>query len=209
VSGTIIEDISDHFFTLFQPNMNKTNPPNATITKRIYSKKNLDKLRLNLSECDWEEVISSNDVNTAYNSFLGKLSESMESCIPMVKQKLNRNIHKVNQFMTKGLIKSRSVKLQLQKISINSPTLENVEKYKRYRNLFNKLVRIRKKEFTLDTLDKNRKNPKKTWEILKDLTGTQKNTDKVTEIKIGDKLSQDPKLIAEEFNTFLQGQGKK
>jgi hypothetical protein len=111
--------------------------------------------------------------------------------------------------MTKGLVKSRGVKIQLLKKSINSPTPENINRYKSYRNLFNKLIRIRKKDFTLEKLNENSKDPRKTWEILKNLTGSHRIVEKVTELKIDNVVLSDPNIIAEEFNSFFSGAGKR
>jgi hypothetical protein len=47
--------------------------------------------------------------------------------------------------MTSGLMVSRRTKIELLKKSINDPTFSNCEAFKKYRNLYNKLLRIVKK----------------------------------------------------------------
>ena len=47
--------------------------------------------------------------------------------------------------MTKGLLISRSTKIKLLKISVNNPTAENLNAYRKFRNLFTKIMRASKK----------------------------------------------------------------
>jgi hypothetical protein len=53
----------------------------------------------------------------------------------------------------------------------------NVAKYKTYRNLFDTVMRKSKAKNFDKSLNDNVKNPKKTWEILKEATvGTKKSS---------------------------------
>jgi hypothetical protein len=63
--------------------------------------------------------------------------------------------------MTQGLIVSRRQKIELLKISIKDPSDANCTKYKNFRNLYNRLVRIRKKQHYDEKIEQNQKNPKK------------------------------------------------
>jgi hypothetical protein len=96
--------------------------------------------------------------------------------IPVVTSRFNRNYNRISNFMTSGLLTSRRAKIELLKKSLNDPTELNLQRYKIYRNLYNKLIRIAKRNHTNEMLTKNKKNPKKTWEILNDLTGKSKKT---------------------------------
>ncbi len=58
------------------------------------------------------------------------------------------------------------------------------------------------------SLTKCQKNPKKTWEILKELSTGQNNTAKIDKIKAGDKLITNNMDIAENFNSFFTEIGK-
>jgi len=66
--------------------------------------------------------------------------------------------------MTKGLLISRTTKLNLHKTSILDPSPHNILKYKTYRNLFNKILRASKKEYFESGLLKAKKNQKKNLE---------------------------------------------
>ncbi len=72
------------------------------------------------------------------------------------------------------------------------PLPVNVTKYKNYRNLYNTLIRKSKSKYFEDSLNENVKNPKKTWEILKEATvGTNFNP-KIEKITVGGKQISDP-----------------
>jgi hypothetical protein len=58
-----------------------------------------------------------------------------------------------------------------------------------------------------DSLNKKVKNPKKTWQILKEATvGTIYNP-KIEKITVGGKQISDPPIIADEFNKFFTSIG--
>ena len=63
--------------------------------------------------------------------------------------------------MTAGLLISWSTKLNLLKLSILTPTPENLTRYKTYRNLYNKLNHISKKDYYTNNLKLAEKDPKK------------------------------------------------
>ncbi len=52
-----------------------------------------------------------------------------------------------------------------------------------------------------DSLSSNKNNGKKTWEILKDAASMTKSNNKIGNIK--NQEIKDPKIIANEYNTFL------
>ena len=117
-------------------------------------------------------------------------------------------MHKINGFMTAGLLISRITKNKLHKKSLVDPSPVNITKYKNYRNIFNTLVRKSKIQFYEESLNANVKNPKKTWEILKEVTIGKKQNKKIEKLVVGGKEISDPQLIAEEFNSFFTDIGK-
>ena len=60
-------------------------------------------------------------------------------------KKFNKNYHKINGYMTKGLLVSRANKLKLHKKSITEPTETNLSAYRSFRNLYTKILRASKK----------------------------------------------------------------
>ena len=72
-----------------------------------------------------------------------------ELYFPMKKMKFNKNKHKINNYMTKGLLISRNNKIILQKKAIAKPNLF-YNAYKNYRNIFNRTIRLSKQMFLDD-----------------------------------------------------------
>jgi hypothetical protein len=111
--------------------------------------------------------------------------------------------------MTSGLLVSRRTKVNLLKISLVDPSPENKLKFKLYRNLYNKLIRIAKKSDISIKLEANKKNPKKTWEILNEITGKSKNKESIQKICSGGNEYTDSLSKANVFNKFFSGVGEK
>jgi hypothetical protein len=52
-------------------------------------------------------------------------------------------------------------------------------------------------------LELHKRNPRKTWDLLREATGGQKTNSKITEIHEGNNILTEPADIAEQFNAFL------
>jgi hypothetical protein len=97
-TGTIINDISDHFPTFVQLSVSKSkNKPNK-VTRRDMSKHNMNLFRNSLSNMSWNNVISANNVDTAYENFWSDFHTLFEYHFPIKTCKFNKNFHKKKQF---------------------------------------------------------------------------------------------------------------
>ena len=119
-SGSIIEDISDHWITFFQPNINKRKTKPAKIKKRLINKETLERFKNNLKNVNWDKVIACTDTDECYDKFWSLYTELYDLHFPWVTVKFNRNLHKISEFMTQGLLVSRRVKIELLKTSITN-----------------------------------------------------------------------------------------
>jgi hypothetical protein len=77
--------------------------------------------------------------------------------------------------MTKGLLTSRLKKFKLSKICSHTPTPDNITRFKLFRNMYNRLIRISRKMFFEEQLSANKNNLRKTWQILNDALNISKN----------------------------------
>jgi hypothetical protein len=105
--------------------------------------------------------------------------------------------------MTRGLLVSRKNKMLLHKICINDPSVDNVQKYKSYRNLYDKLLRVSKNMYYECSFEKFQKNPKKSWDLLKEVSIGQSNPQKNSKIVVDGNEITDNLQMAEEFNNFF------
>jgi hypothetical protein len=110
-SGTLISDVSDHFFTFVLPRTGQTNKQNhRTLLTRDFSNQNMLEFRTALGDTDWTNVSNKLTVDEAYEEFWNIYKETYNTKFPLKRVKLNKNIHKIQNFMTKGLMVSRNRK---------------------------------------------------------------------------------------------------
>jgi len=158
---------------------------------------------------DWSAVLLSNDVEIAYDCFWSVYKNLYQTNFPMKRKRFNRNYNALNKFMTPGLIISRRTKNNLHTKAIADPLPANINKYKAYKTVYQRLVRAAKKLYIADKLTANASNPKKTWQTLNEILGRQGKSDSVTQIKVNDEIITDNERISNHFNTFFSSIGKK
>ena len=207
-SGSIIEDISDHFITFLQPNILKCKSKPLKVKHRIYSKTNLENFKRDLYQTNWDEVINTTDVNDCYEKFWSIYTQLHDNNFPFSTGRFNRNFHRISDFMTTGLLISRRTKIKLHKIALTDNVPFNWTQYRTYRNIFNKMVKASKKMQINYKIETNSKNPKKMWEILKDLTIGKSEKETVDKIRKGNQIVSEPHQIADEFNSFFTKAGR-
>jgi len=207
-SGSIIEDISDHLVSFIQPNLRKHKTKPLNVKRRQYTSTNMERFKTDLHQLSWNDVLTTTDVNTCYNTFWDTYKTLHDQHFPLKITKFNKNLHKISDFMTKGLLTSRLTKIHLHKTSLDNPTQDNWTKYRTYRNTYNKLTRASKKLHYENHLKTVAKNPKKTWDTLKELTTGKTTQVKIDKIIVNDQVITDNLTMANEFNTFFTGAGK-
>jgi hypothetical protein len=143
-SGTVVSDISDHFFTFTRPVLPHTKKQVKFTTARNFSQTNLNLFKTALGGTDWSHVTNSNDVDDAYELFWNSYSELFDCIFPKKKVRFNRNIHKKSPFMTAGLLVSRSTKNKLFKAKLLDNSAANLQKYKDYKTVYSKTLRAAK-----------------------------------------------------------------
>jgi hypothetical protein len=208
-SGSIIEDISDHWLTFYQCNKKTSfsKKTNQSMGHRLINETTLTNFRENLQNLHWDDVLRTDAVDTCYDLFWDKFKTVYDICFPVIKTRFNRNYHGLSDFMTRGLLTSRRTKIQLLKTSLVSPTESNKQKFKTYRNLYNKLIRVAKKNNIQERLQKCQKNPKKTWGILRELTGKKREAEGIKNICSEGRTYTDSGEIANQFNKFFSSVG--
>jgi cell fate (sporulation/competence/biofilm development) regulator YmcA (YheA/YmcA/DUF963 family) len=165
---------------------------------------------MKLQTLTWNNVLTEHDVNGAFNNFWETFSGFFNLQFPLKTVKFNKNVHRKNNFMTKGILISRSKKMELQKKAILYPDIFSTE-FKNYRNLYNKIVKCSKKLSLESDFKKYKNNPKKTWDLLKE-TALGVNNSKINsidEILDNGKLLTNNTEMANTFNEFFTSVGKK
>jgi hypothetical protein len=111
---------------------------------RIFSLPSLNSFKTDLSALSWNDVTSVNDVDASFDAFWNNFSTLYDLHFPLKNRNFNKNNCSKNEFMTAGLLVSRTHKYDLHKKSLIEPQLY-LERYRNYRNLYNSLIRLSKK----------------------------------------------------------------
>jgi hypothetical protein len=148
-------------------------------------------------------VLSCNDPNESLNKFTSIFKAQHSQFFSPRTKRFNKNIDKKEKWMTTGLLVSRLKKLELAKIHSCSPTPVNNDRYKVYRNLYNRLIRISRKMYYEKVLSDNKNNLRKTWQILYEALNKPTAKQKISKLKVNNTLFEDPTDIASKFNTFF------
>jgi hypothetical protein len=109
--------------------------------------------------------------------------------------------------MTSGLLTSRRTKIHLLKTSLAFPTDSNKQKFKTYRNLYNKIIKVAKKTICMKDYKNAKKNPIKTWDILREFTGKSKGENSIRNICSEGQIYTEDGEIANQFNKFFSSVG--
>ena len=101
-------------------------------------------------------------------------------------------------------------KSKLYRKKINKPNDQNINNYKLYSNIFNKLKKTAKAKYYTDMLDIHKHSIKETWAVLRQVMNKNKQSVKLPSVFIvnGVEMSNS-KRIAEELNTFFSEIGTK
>ena len=106
--------------------------------------------------------------------------------------------------MSQGLKKSQKRKEKLFARKIKYPTMDNIEKFKVYNKLYNKVRRAAKKLFYDKQFRKFAKDSKQTWSVIRDILGTKTDKNQIPSyFQNNGQIISDYLEIANGFNNFL------
>ena len=196
--------LSDHFPLFHFLNFRKAIVHPKTVTSRDNTEDSINRFNDSLSAMSWNNVIQSNDPQLSFNNFTETFSSLHDIHLPIVTKKFNRNFHKIEPWITNGLLTSRRQKINLEKIHFANPSIISLEAFKKFRNLYNKVLRAAKKLYFEKELRANQSNLKKSWDLIK--TAMNRKSDKsssIGSILLNNVTISDPQLIANHFNDFF------
>ena len=198
--------ITDHF-PIFEAitTSNKLNQ-NKTIEteKRNFNNKNKENFKQELGDFDWSILDQYNDTNSLYDLFLENFLDIYNRHFLIEKKKIKTKDLKT-PWLSKGLKKSSKRKQKLYIKYLKTKTYEAETQYKDYKNLFEKLKRKAKQRHYSALVSKYTHDSKKTWRILKEITGKLKFNESSFPkmLKTGNNLCSSEPKIAKEFNNFF------
>lgn len=128
-SVILISQLTDHFPVFhFISNMKKAKCPKSYTTREL-TDINISNFNDSLSSMRWADVLVTADPQIAYNNFSETFSSLYDIHIPVVTKKFNRNFHKIEPWMTAGLLTSRRRKISLEKSNFQYPSAISLQAF--------------------------------------------------------------------------------
>ena len=202
-----IDSCSDHFMTVFEISRKEKAQVKNCKEIRAFSEANIDTFQRALLAYSWNDILALENVDLAYDNFFEIFKCFFELCFPLIKVRVNKNIHPKQPFMSHGLLVSRKTKLGLAKVAKFNPSEDNKKKYTSYRNMYNKLIGSAKKLHYEKKLHRVSKDPKKVWETLKEILNLKGSNKSVSKLEVGNKTFVEEVDIANSFNEYFASIG--
>ena len=208
-SGVLINSMSDHFIPFLSLDLRTRQATRPSfIGYRCMDLENKELFKEALSNRGWHEVLDEQDTNTACNRFSETFFEIFDICFPVQRKRCGKKFRKKNDFMTRGLMISQKKKNKLESKAIQSNDPAHMIYFKRYRNLYFKLVKkARKLHFSLKIINAG-KNAKEIWNCLKEAINMKKGSSEIGPIRQGNNIISDDKAKANLFNEFFSRVGE-
>ena len=214
ITGTIQCDISDHLPTFYIAVRNsQSNLPSSTnhIVRHILH----DKLSRDLANENWNDILTSGDVDNDYDLFIQKLKSRIDNCT------LERDVTKrpgrfkftklwITNFLLTKIKKKYNLHRQLSKFPLNTKLKS---KYKRVKNELTSELRTAKYNY-FKNLFNECSNSSETWKIIntqvlnKPVANTKRLPTKLEAFSNPSLILTTDSQIANELNSYFSNVGK-
>ena len=216
-SAVIMSMISDHDPCIVSINLLKTKLHNPKFVKlRKFSEDALQHYKEEISNSDTIKQIKnglSTDPNTTFNVLLQFLSEAKDKHFPEKTVRFNKYKHKVNKWITAGILHSIQYRDNLyKKLKLLCPESIQYQReklnLKAYNNILSRSIRIAKKDYFINEFEKYKNDIRKTWDTLKSILNKPKVKSKFPSFfLINGKQETDMRQIANHFNNYFTNVG--
>jgi hypothetical protein len=213
-SGIIVSELSDHFpcFVSVRVNKKPTTTPRKYVKIQVNTPQAINNFISDLENSNIYNHLNHgllSDPNQNYDKLHNKIAFLKEKHFPCKTVKFNKHKHKINDWISNGIIKSikrrDSMYLELKKLNINSSEYA----YKKhnlatFNVILKKTIRQAKVEYYNRIFSLYKNDVKKTWGIISELLckSNYKSSTVLKLVKEG-KIINDPVAIANEFNSFF------
>ena len=173
-----------------------------SILKSDFSQKNISKFKKHLKRENWEPVYNTVGANNAFSLFQDIINTSVSKIFP-------EKMHKITYenrypWMSNSLRQSIREKNSLSLDYMLAPTNQILKnKYKAKKSDVSSRLRNDELRYISNQLELNKSDLKKSWKIIKDITGLNNNKSNVCTLVINKQLTNNNQLIANEFNGFF------
>ena len=207
LSGNIITDFSDHYTQFVSVVREKIDYKSINIFKRDYSRFYEESFRDDVSIQNFDNHFE--DVNDKFNDFYFKLEGCVERHAPLTKLTPKEIKLESKPWITSELNKMIKIRNKLFQRKKRQPNNENKKRlYNLFRNRVIRELRKSKKSYYNEFFKTNTNNIKKTWEGIRSIININKvKLPSISQIKVKDKIIDNPKKVVEAFNNFFVNVG--
>lgn len=192
-----LNGLSDHTAQVLSFDLPQSSLITDNKKRRLFTKSNYEMFRQYVSKETWYNVYSAQTVNDGFREFLGNLTYYGDVCFPFTNIRIN--IKKC--WVTSG-IRTSSKKLKLlHKLMITTGSIENKNKYRSYKKVYDKILKRAKRMHYDKFYNKATNKSKAAWTIINEDLGNQKSKSNFTyQLKINDKIINKPQEVANVMN---------
>ena len=205
-SGVIHLGISDHSLVFMTRKVHHDRFCPRTIEMRQFKHFQKNKFLNDLEQMPWSNIDLCSDPNDMWHEWKQMFVSCMDKHAP---RKLKRISKKRAPWITKGLLNKIHRRDLIKKKAISSNDHEMWEQFKCARNQANNAIKQAKKRYFSDNLKVSKGNPRKTWNLINELTSrnTSKSTN-ILEIQVDNRTISSPGDMAEAFNDHFTNIGQ-
>ena len=214
IAGTLRTDITDHYsnFIYVKTNHRPSTKSPDFITYRPMTDTALKHFNDALYSTDWSSVYAHSNPSLAYDAFLHKYTSLIDLHLPLKTIKFSKYRNKQHPWITGGLLRSLRTKdklyAKLHKCKCHTSFIEKERYYKKYRNIYNKLIRLSKRMYWHKKFDNCKNDIKRTWDSINEILGRTRNKHAFPQYFIyKDETFNSPKAIAKKFNDYYVNVG--
>lgn len=136
------------------------------------------------------------------------LTSTIQKEMAKLSSRRSRRQAPIQPWITPTLVDCIEKRNKLLKQFLKNKTSENEQAFRRYRNTLRLTLRHAKKIYYSKQFQKHSNNPKLLWDTLKEVSKINKQRPQLpVEFKIGNASSDNPYVIAEEFNNYYSNVG--
>ena len=217
ISGNLTLSVSDHLAQfLIIPEETQKIHKNVKMFKRDMRNMDRENFFMDLLSLDWDRVIDvdRNDPNESFNRFEATLNPIIDKYVPMKQLSKKEVKNHFKPWITLGIRKSmqRRDKLHKKFLKCKNTDFKN-EYHRQFKELRNKIVKLcreSKKNHYQTYFSENVNNIKNTWKGIKQVINiNNKSNNQPSSLLVGNKLINEPKEIADNFNIYFSSIAEK
>ena len=204
ISGILKFSITDHlptFLTFILPSSKITS---QTIKFRVFKEENRRKFTRELSHIMWEDILTSPNIDTNFDSFMEHFQRLYNSNFPIVTKSLSSK-RLSHPWITPSVIKA--IKNKNDALNNFKMGVTSWDEYKIIRNRTNSIIKTSKSNYYINLSNNFKSSTQKLWQNLNALNKSPPSTSKTPNILHNNSLLTKPVPIADVFNNFFANIG--